>query len=368
MNPRELFQSIMHYGEFDRLPVVHLGEWKETRERWRAEGLPADREPLEALGAAPPWVSPLEGDGWLGVGAPGDLLQIGIFPPFAEEVREQTPEYRVVRGADGVIRKEWKTRSGIPHYLGYSLRTAADWERYKGRLQPDPARIAPGLEERLAALERSGLPLCFPAGSLMGWVRNWMGVENLAYLCHDEPEVFADMVQTIAGLSCWLMDRILPRHRVDLAQSWEDICGRSGPLVSPEIFRRCVAPGYRRIRAKLEEHGVDLYGVDSDGDVSALAGLWLEAGVNLLYPLEVGSFGGDARAHRKRYGKALRLVGGFDKLCLEKGRAAIQAELDLLLPLMKEGGYIPAADHQITPGVPLADYRWYLEQVRSLRL
>ena len=41
--------------------------------------------------------------------------------------------------------------------------------------------------------------------------------------------------------------------------------GRCGPFVSPDIFRECVAPGYKKIRAKLEEYGVTLYGIDSDG-------------------------------------------------------------------------------------------------------
>ncbi|MCE9614832.1 MAG: hypothetical protein K8T26_11185 [Lentisphaerae bacterium] len=34
MTNRELFQRIMHYGEFDRMPVVHWGGWAETMERW----------------------------------------------------------------------------------------------------------------------------------------------------------------------------------------------------------------------------------------------------------------------------------------------------------------------------------------------
>jgi hypothetical protein len=34
---------------------------------------------------------------------------------------------------------------------------------------------------------------------------------------------------------------------------------------------------------------------------------------------------------------------------------------------MREGGYIIAPDHHITPGVALDDYLWYLERIRSLR-
>ena len=42
MTTRELFQAIMNYGEFDRMPVIHWRGWDETRRRWIAEGLPED--------------------------------------------------------------------------------------------------------------------------------------------------------------------------------------------------------------------------------------------------------------------------------------------------------------------------------------
>jgi uroporphyrinogen-III decarboxylase len=138
--------------------------------------------------------------------------------------------------------------------------------------------------------------------------------------------------------------------------------------VSPDIFDECVAPGYRKIRNKLEEYGVKLLGIDSDGDVTQLIGHWLDAGVNVQFPIEVGTWHGDAHAFRKQYGKELRVVGNFDKLTLEHSRAAVTAEIERLMPLMQEGGFIILPDHLITPGVALDDYCWYLEQIRAIRL
>ena len=34
---------------------------------------------------------------------------------------------------------------------------------------------------------------------------------------------------------------------------------------------------------------------------------------------------------------------------------------------MAEGGFVPLPDHFITPGVPLDDYRYYLDKIRELR-
>jgi len=71
---------------------------------------------------------------------------------------------------------------------------------------------------------------------------------------------------------------------------------------------------------------------------------------------------------RKTYGKELRIFGGFDKLALERGRDAIDAELESHIPLLKEGGFFLMPDHFITPGVPLEDYKYFLDRVDKLRL
>lgn len=352
MTYREQFLAIMNYGENHSMPVVHWTGWTETMERWRKEGLPRDVNIHQFLGTVPQWA---------GIGC-----HMGLWPAFEEQVREETEEWRIFRDGNGVVCQAWKRQSNIPHYIDFTLKTPQDWEKhYLWRLQPDPKRLPQ--DAHLAWAAASNLPITFETGSLMGWIRNWLGVENLAYFMYDHRDVFAEMVMTIADLVCWAADQVLPKIKVDMGFGWEDICGRSGPFVSPAIFRECVAPGYRKIRAKLEQYGVKLYGIDSDGDVAALVKPWLDAGVNVQFPIEVGVWQADGMAYRKQYGRELRIVGNFDKLALERGHAAIRAEIRRLIPLMKDGGYLMMPDHLITPGVAFDDYRWYLDQVRQLR-
>ena len=352
---KDLFSQIMFYGDFDRMPVVHWRGWPETTERWHEEGLPKGANEHVFFNTRPMWY---------GIGA-----DLGLFPAFDEEVLEDTEEYRIFRGSDGVICQDWKHKSCIPHYIDFTLKAAADWDNYKKRLQPDPARISVNIDEAIAGAEESDLPVVFGTASLMGWIRNWMGVENMSYLMFDDRDVYKDMVMTLADLTCWSIDQIVPRMKTKpvMGFGWEDICGKAGPLVSPKIFLECVAPGYRKIRNKLEEHGILLYGIDSDGDITDLIGHWLDAGVNVQFPIEVGSWKGDAVAFRKQYGKELRIFGNFDKLSLERGEADVDAEIERLMPLMKEGGFVILPDHLITPGVALKDYQSYLEKVRAIR-
>jgi uroporphyrinogen decarboxylase len=169
-------------------------------------------------------------------------------------------------------------------------------------------------------------------------------------------------------LVCWELDQILPKAQVDLGWAWEDICGNNGPLINPEVFATCVVPGYQKISTKLLQFGVKLHAVDSDGVLDALLPGWLEGGVNVLYPMEIGVWQTDLMALRKRFGRELRMIGGINKLELLKDRAAIDAEIERRMPLMRDGGYIPTPDHAVLPGTPLENYRYYLESIRALRL
>ena len=355
MTERELWQGMMHDGAYDRHPDMHWTCWPETLERWETEGMPKGVSQHEFFGTKPLWV---------GVGC-----NVGLYPRFEEEVLEETDEYRIFRDGEGVVQQDWKTRSCIPHYIDFTLKEAKDWDLYKARLQPCPERIPADLDRQIEKADAAGVPVLIGTASLMGWIRNWMGVENMCYLMYDDLDCYADMVDTIAELVCWSIDQTLPRMKTppDLGFGWEDICGKSGPLVSPHIFDKAVAPGYRKIRDRLEAYGVGILGIDSDGMVEPLIPHWLDAGVNLQFPIEPGTWGATPEHMRKRFGKELRIMGGFDKLVLEKDRAAIDAEIERRLPLLRAGGYLMLPDHLITPGTPLANYQYYLERVRQLR-
>ena len=143
------------------------------------------------------------------------------------------------------------------------------------------------------------------------------------------------------------------------------MCYRAGPLISPAMFRAFILPRYRRIMDLVRSRGVHAIFVDSDGDVSQLIPLWLEAGINGVYPMEVAA-GMDVVALRREYGRDLRMTGGIDKRVLAEGREAIDRELAAKLPLAQEGGYIPHIDHAIPHDVPYENFAYFWEKKVAL--
>ena len=371
----------MHYQPRDRSPIVDFSFWEETLPLWHGQGLPnwVDRSNatdffgmdgfeqyvVSHLGATSTAyrskASILKGKG----------IAIGLSPAFEEEVIEDRGDAEVVRQTDGVCVVRTKDLSNIPHHESHLLTDRKSWEEhYAPRLNPDdPARL-PGnwgeLAEDWLRPDRE-YPLFLPGGSLFGWIRNWMGIEAVSYAVHDDPAFFQQMVETIADCIVGTLDRALRCGvQFDGCNMWEDMCYNAGPLLSPTHFKQYLVPQYERITALLRKHGVDVIYLDCDGKIDDLLPLWFDAGVNCMFPIEIGTWGADPVKYRKQYGKDLLMLGGFDKHILATTKAAIEEEVRRLAPLVEEGGYIGFCDHRVPPDVPLDNYMCFVRAAREV--
>jgi uroporphyrinogen decarboxylase len=360
MTERQRFHATMHYGPRDRSPICDFSFWDETLPVWHKQGLPE-------------WVHLENSDDFFGMDTFSHLTGVtpGLYPLFEEKVIEERGDYQVLQQPDGVWVLKRKSMSSIPQHLRHLLVDRESWEaHYKPRLEPDnPGRYPVDWDQRVAEWKNPDRDyvIQLPGGSLFGWIRDWMGLENVAMLIYDDPVLFEEMVESLADCAIGLLTRILDTGgRFEGLSMWEDMAYRSGPLISPTHFKRFLVPHYRRIADLMHRYGVDVIWLDSDGDVSQLVPLWLDAGINCMFPIEVGTWGADPVAYRKEYGKDLLMLGGFDKRILADSKEAIKKEVHRLTPLLEEGGYIGFCDHRVPPDVRLENYWYYLELVREI--
>jgi uroporphyrinogen decarboxylase len=353
MTERERFLNLMSYRPVDRCVYgVWTGAWPETYERWKTEGWDPD---------AP---SPYAIDRW--------EWQGGWFfpdPPFAREVIEEDAATVLYVNPEGILMRERKDNplSSMPQFVRFPVSSREEFRRFRReRMRPDlAARIGADYAERLSGYRRRGFPLIVISdrwGGFFGGLRAMVGVENLCMLFYDDPAFVEEMMEATADFIIAMMGKILDLTDVDVYGFWEDMACRTGPLVGPDLFRNFALPRYRRVVDFVRARGVPHVCLDSDGEISSLIPLWLDAGIDTLYPFEVQS-GMDVVAVRRRFGRELRIWFGIDKRALAKGPAAIDAELARVKPLIEEGGYVPGLDHSMPPDVPYAHYRLYMEKL-----
>lgn len=359
MTDRERFLATMEFRPRDRAPICDFGFWSETIELWKGQGLPehlTDYSATDFFGMD-------RYDGWTG-------LNESLDPAFEWAVLEDRGDMEVVQGQDGVRVLRHKFMGSIPMHVGHLLTDRESWRKhYKPRLDPDsPGRIPASWPEKVARWKNPRRPhvLVLPGGSLYGWIRNWMGVEAVSLAVYDDPAWFEEMVETIADLLVSLHAKAFASGvQFDACGMWEDMCYSGGPLLGVDHFRKFLMPHYRRITDQLQRHGVKVVWLDCDGNIEKLMPLWLEVGVNCMFPVEIGTWGADPVRYRQEYGKGLLMMGGFDKHILARSKSEIRREVERLNPLVEEGGFIPFCDHRVPPDVSLSNYCYYLRQARK---
>lgn len=358
MTDRDRFISTMHYADRDRPPLCELSYWPETLERWREEGLP---EQVDWRG-----YDDNETDGYFGLDRYRSYSGYNAYlcPAFDETVIEERGETFLLQQGDGVRVVRSKRMSSIPHAESRLLVDRASWASYyKPRLDPDrPERVPTDWDERRTVWLRHSpeLPLVAEIGSLYGMLRNWMGIREISMLLYDDPALFEEMVETMADLAVSTVEKHVEEGvPLDACYLWEDMCYNSGPLISPEHVRKIILPHYRRITDACHRADVDIVCVDTDGKIDEILPIFLDAGINVVYPVEIGTTGQDPICLRARFGKDLRMMGGFDKRILAGSPEAIENEVRRLGPLVEEGGYIPMCDHYVPPNVSLSNYQYY---------
>ncbi len=381
MTDRERTKRILHYENYDRMPLVHFGFWNETLQLWANQGYIKKEiaETWEDGNSSDNEISKMLGFDfdWYCVFKPF----LGLWPAFEEKVVEELPDgTQKILNADGVITLHRPGAGSIPADVDHLLKDRDSWKKhYLPRLQWHPDRVlkAPVKTDGTSLpFENGGMDFLKSdkrdfhyglfCGSLYGWIRNWLTMEGACYLLVDDEALFDEIVETNAEICYQAVKMTLERGaKFDFGHFWEDICFKNGPLISPQVFRKKIGPHYRKICDLLNKYGIDIVSVDCDGWIDALVPVWIENGVNTMFPIEVGTWNGNIKPWREKYGKDLRGVGGMNKVIFSKDKKAVDDEVKRLMELVALGGYIPCPDHRIPPDAKWELVQYYCEKMRN---
>jgi uroporphyrinogen-III decarboxylase len=188
--------------------------------------------------------------------------------------------------------------------------------------------------------------------------RELMGIEQHMYAFYDYPELLHDMNEYILDIYIKRLTKVLEIVPADVLYIMEDLSGTNGPMISPEQFDEFVGSYYKRLIPALKAKGVKHVFVDTDGDFKKLIPNFIKAGVDGFLPMDVNA-GMDIVEVRTQY-PGLKFIGAFNKLCIAEGKESIDKEFARIMPVIRQGGYIPGSDHQVPPSTSLDNYFYYI--------
>ena len=197
------------------------------------------------------------------------------------------------------------------------------------------------------------------------WVpRELMGIEEHLFAFYDEPELLHDMSKYMLKVYQNQLMKVIELVQPDMVYILEDLSGVDGPMISPEYFDEFIGAYYKELFPLFKKAGVRHVIVDTDGDFEKLIPNFIKAGAEGFLPMDVNA-GMDIVEIRKKFPN-LKFIGSYNKLEISKGKEAIDKEFERLLPIIRQGGFIPAADHQIAPCTSLENYRYYIAKLKEV--
>ena len=382
MNVRERFVANMTFEVADRALFWEFGYWAGTLRKWYKEGLPKKKGivPEKALDGdtttgevipSPYRDCPVDKDvhDFLGFDSGIKRLPVNlwVYPLFERQVVEDDEENIIYIDDFGIKKKERRDGQSMPTFLDWPAQNMKDFEKIKERFNPqDEGRFPANWSELLLEYKKRDYALAMGGGpfGFFGGPRYLMGLENLCTTYYDNPRLIQEMVNFLTDFWIELFSKVLQEVKVDFVFFWEDMCYKTGPLISPKHFCQFMLPGYKKLTSLFRDFRIKIIFVDTDGNCTKLIPLFIEGGVTGIFPFEVQA-GMDIMKVRKEYPK-LAIIGGLDKRKIAQGRKAIDEELEAKLPFMlKKGGYVPCADHLIPPDVPWENFVYYRKRIKE---
>lgn len=293
------------------------------------------------------------------------------FRRFEEKVIEETADHVIVQNVFGQ-KLIHRSSQGSDLLLPYEpvVSTMEDWQRLKEHAEKElelyfsDEQIDAAYSPLKEAHDRGDFSLRLNIEGFFWVPRELLGDEEQMYAFYDESEMLHDMAEYICKIYETKLMRVVKLLKPDVIYIMEDLSGKNGPMISGEFFDEFVGAYYRRLIPQFKAVGVGNIFVDTDGDFCKIIPNFIDAGVDGFLPMDVNA-GMDIVAVRKQFPK-LKFIGGFNKLMIEEGPAAIDAEFERILPVVRQGGYIVGADHQVTPDTSLANYRYYITRLKEV--
>jgi len=284
------------------------------------------------------------------------------------EVLEETDEWVLQRDGNEAVLRWWKHKMGTPEHVRFGIDSPEKWFQVKHLLRPSRQRVRwDEFWPRWRRAKAAGKFICFAGVEIIESVKDTLGHEMMCKALIKQPEWIRDVFETYTQFEIDMFHLVEAEGMVcDGAFIYGDIAYKNGPFMSPRHYREFVFPCHKRFFDEFHRRGMPVI-LHSDGDIRPLIPHFIEAGVDMINPLESRA-GMDVRQLALQYGERLGFCGNIDVMVLATNdRQRIHAELESKMSAaMKYRGYMYHSDHSIPPGVTLETYRWLLDEVRRL--
>ena len=319
MNSRQRFLRTLSSDTPIRPPLFAEGMRDEVLQAWRDQGLPSSAH----------------------------LEDIFNYDPFVELAPEIYPIPEI---------EDW---SNLPQVL----------RLLRQRLNPnDERRLPEGWSEQVETGSERDYPLFVRIHQglfLSLGIYGWRSFKDAIQLLVDEPAFVEDVMALQTSFAARLAENMLRQAPFDAFIFSEPIAGNHGPLISPAMYRRFALASYQPLLDSLAER-VPVRIWRSYANPGPLASEAVQAGFDALWLCETPPAAQLSASLRQQLDPQVGLIGGIDTDALYQGPQAIRQEIESVLPLVRQGRFIPLADGRVREDISFENYRFYRQILEEM--
>ncbi len=351
MTSVERVNAFMERRDQDRVPR-HETFWSDTIRRWQGEGLDGDAgtvlDRLESDFAGCCWLWP----------AP--------FPGRNELVSEDD-ETRIVINNFGQTERQWKHRSGTPEHHGFACRTRDDWADLKRRIIEHPCHVdLDNVRRQYDRARAAGRWVHLTGVESFETLRRLMGDEISLMAMVEDPDWIVDVSRTHTDITLRDLDRMLELGiEPDGLWIYGDMAFNHATMCSPDMYKQLIWPDHKRLCDWAHDRGMKFI-YHTDGCVSGVTDLWVEAGFDCFQPIEAKAHM-DVRELCPRYADAMSFFGNIDVMVMSTNDPRkIEDQIQSKFAAgMTHRNYAYHSDHSVPPAVSWDTYQFIIECVNK---
>lgn len=194
-------------------------------------------------------------------------------------------------------------------------------------------------------------------GNLFEWGQFLYRTDEFLINLLTEPEAMDRLLDALVERHLDVLEKVLQSvgPSIDIIQFGDDLGTQSAPMVDPELYHRVFYPRHKRLFERVHDYGLKVF-FHSCGAIAEYIPDLIDAGVDILNPVQIGAIGMDPRRLKREFGNDLCFWGGGidtqHDLALSTPEAVKDAVRRNCEVFAKGGGFVFNQVHNILANVP----------------
>ncbi|GKX29309.1 methyltransferase [Vallitalea longa] len=194
--------------------------------------------------------------------------------------------------------------------------------------------------------------------NLLEWGTFLRRIDNFLMDCYIDQNNVERLLDKLMEIHLDTLDKVCQSvgDVVDILRFGDDLGMDSGPLIGPDVYRKLFKPKHTMLCDYVHKHSNMKTFLHSCGSIHSLLPDLIEAGYDVINPVQTTANGMEPAVLKKEFGKDITFWGGgcntrwiLNRGTPEEVRKHVLSNLEIFSP---SGGFVFNQEHNIMPDVP----------------